>query len=127
MGLDYEVTPGVLIPRQATESIVHAALAVLKPGDRVLECGVGSGIIACSVAKNRQVDVLGIDCSNQAIELAHKNVFGVLILFSFQAASSNHPSRLDLLALHTQKPRSMSIQLRFLSIALLESQARLNA
>ncbi|UTC24465.1 peptide chain release factor N(5)-glutamine methyltransferase [Candidatus Comchoanobacter bicostacola] len=74
MGLDYEIVPGVLIPRQATESIVHAALAVLKPGDRVLECGVGSGIIACSLAKHRQVDVLGIDCSTQAITLAHKNI-----------------------------------------------------
>lgn len=52
---DFKVTPGVLIPRPDTETLVEASLGVLSEGrgkKRVLELGVGSGAIIVSLARS---------------------------------------------------------------------------
>src|SRR3954452_6819750 len=51
--LSFDVSPAVLIPRPATESLVLRALELLKPlaAPRVLDIGTGSGCIAVSIAK----------------------------------------------------------------------------
>ena len=54
-GLDFEVTPDVLIPRPETELLVETALDALAriPRPRVLDLGTGSGAIAVAIASAR--------------------------------------------------------------------------
>jgi release factor glutamine methyltransferase len=75
-GLDLEITPDVLIPREETEVLVELALAWLAPGAamRVLDLGCGSGAVALAIARERPLaSVLGVDVSAAAIELARRN------------------------------------------------------
>jgi release factor glutamine methyltransferase len=76
MGLDFAVTPAVLIPRPETETVVELALAVL-PFDRairVLDMGTGSGAIALAIAHDRPLaHVVATDVSDAALALARDN------------------------------------------------------
>jgi len=76
MGLDFEVTPSVLIPRPDTELLVEKLieLADNKKGMRILDIGTGSGAIAISLAyylKSALVDT--VDISTEATEVAKRN------------------------------------------------------
>jgi release factor glutamine methyltransferase len=74
--LSFEVTPAVLIPRPATESLVVRALELLKPlaKPQVLDVGTGSGCIAVSVAKQHAgATVLAVDVSDDALAVARRN------------------------------------------------------
>jgi release factor glutamine methyltransferase len=75
--LQFEVTPAVLIPRPATESLVVKALELVKPlsAPRVLDIGTGSGCIAISIAKQHGgATVTAIDNSSEALDVAGRNV-----------------------------------------------------
>ena len=76
---DFEVGPGVLIPRPETELIVEELLNLL-PVDapalprRVADIGTGSGCIAISVAAERpHVHVVATDISREALAVARRN------------------------------------------------------
>jgi release factor glutamine methyltransferase len=74
--LSFEVSPAVLIPRPATESLVVRALELLKPlpAPRVLDVGTGSGCIAISVAKQHPgAMVIAVDVSPDALAVARRN------------------------------------------------------
>ena len=72
---NFYVDNRVLIPRPETELIVeHIHSLNLKSGMKVLDAGVGSGCIGCSLAKlNPQVDVFGLDLSLDALKVASIN------------------------------------------------------
>lgn len=73
-GRRFTVTPAVLIPRQETETLVEAALEHLKPGDRILDLGTGSGCIAISIALALpDVEVWASDQSVAALLVAERN------------------------------------------------------
>ncbi len=73
-GLDLCVSPACLTPRADTEVIVEKALDFLeKKRARVLDICTGSGCIALAVAANSHADVLGVDISDSALEIAQKN------------------------------------------------------
>lgn len=73
-GLDLHVDPHVLIPRPETEHLVEAALERLRPGDRVLDIGTGSGAIAVALARHvRGAFVAAIDISEAAARVARAN------------------------------------------------------
>ena len=78
-GLDLEVNPAVLIPRQETEELVDwiISTAKLENSDRslrILDIGTGSGCIAISLAKNiKNATVFAIDVSEDALATAKKN------------------------------------------------------
>lgn len=76
-GLDFDVTPDVLIPRPETELLVEKAIAWLQKSPRrrtVADVGTGSGAIAVSIAKNiPDVCVLATDISHAALKVAHRN------------------------------------------------------
>lgn len=76
-GLDFEVTPAVLIPRPETEIVVSVALELFAARDaRVAVCdvGTGSGCIAVSIAHERpNATVTAIDISPSALGVARRN------------------------------------------------------
>jgi release factor glutamine methyltransferase len=82
MGLTLYSSPAALIPRKETELLVevvldkiHAREKLARPV-RVIDVGTGSGNIAVSLAVYSQhTEVLAIDISEEAIELAAKNVY----------------------------------------------------
>lgn len=74
-GLDFYVTPAVLIPRPETELVVELALENLH-GENMTLCdiGTGSGCIAIALAKKRpDLNITAIDISSQALRMAQKN------------------------------------------------------
>lgn len=67
------VRPGVLIPRPETELLVEEALRRTQ-ALRCLDVGTGCGCIAITVAAERPgTEVVGIDISEQALEIAQEN------------------------------------------------------
>ncbi len=75
MGLDFEVTPGVLIPRHDTEVLVTEGVKRGKQAGTILDIGVGSGCIAVALAKALPLAVVwGIEKSAEALALAQRNI-----------------------------------------------------
>lgn len=75
-GLDFEVTPDVLIPRPETEMVVEAAVEFLSKLDKPLFCevGVGSGCIAVSILHIvPAARGVGLDISAAALRVAGGN------------------------------------------------------
>lgn len=76
-GLDFIVTPDVLIPRPETELLVEQALAWLAyHADRrqAADIGTGSGCIAVSIAVHApDIQILATDRSEAALSVARKN------------------------------------------------------
>ncbi len=78
MGLDFRVTPDVLIPRPETEILVETALKIVRMfkclNVKMLDIGTGSGCIAISLAKFlKNIKVTATDISNVALEIANQN------------------------------------------------------
>ena len=76
-GLDFELTPDVLIPRPETELLVERAIQWLNASSQrrtVADVGTGSGCIAVSIAKNvSDARVVATDISLPVLEVAHRN------------------------------------------------------
>jgi release factor glutamine methyltransferase len=80
-GLDFEVTPDVLIPRPETELLVETALAALDGLARpcVLDLGTGTGAIAVAIASARpDAQVWAVDRSAEALAVATRNAVRLL-------------------------------------------------
>jgi release factor glutamine methyltransferase len=77
-GLDFRVTPDVLIPRPESEFIVEEALAILAglglPSPRLADIGTGSGCLAVSLARDvPSATMTATDVSAAALEIAREN------------------------------------------------------
>lgn len=75
-GMDFVVTPDVLIPRPETEGLVDMIVGDFGSGNdlKVLDCGTGSGCIAIALARNlRFADIRAIDISEAALKVAEDN------------------------------------------------------
>lgn len=110
-GLDFIVTPDVMIPRPETELIVEAGIEILEglKDPRFCEVGIGSGCITVSILfENESATAVGLDISQKALRIAEQNakkqnvldrlklnisdVFGVLCVdVSFDLIVSNPP------------------------------------
>lgn len=81
MGFEFKISPDVLIPRPETEILVETAIKAIREEFlsetvvKVLDIGTGSGNIAISIAGflREKVQVLGIDLSDKAIQIAEEN------------------------------------------------------
>lgn len=74
MGLKFEVTPKVLIPRQDTETLVEEVLRFLHDGMRILDVCTGSGCILLSLLRySNDCAGVGCDISEEALKVAEKN------------------------------------------------------
>jgi release factor glutamine methyltransferase len=75
-GLEFEVSPAVLIPRPDSEHVVTECLNFAKklPQPRIVDIGVGSGNLVVAVAKNHPgAQVTAIDRSRDALAVARRN------------------------------------------------------
>jgi release factor glutamine methyltransferase len=105
-GLEFEVTPAVLIPRPETELLVEATLAALSsaPAGPLVDIGTGSGIVAVCLAREASARyVIATDLSREALEVARRNAarHGVAELIHFLQA--------DLLAAFSARPTFAAI------------------
>lgn len=80
MGEDFVVNEHVLIPRDETELLVNMAVELINGKCKIkngklsaLDIGTGSGCIACILAKLTNAQVLGIDISTDALQIALEN------------------------------------------------------
>jgi release factor glutamine methyltransferase len=73
-GLEFEVSPDVLIPRHDTETLVNEALARMPAAESVLDIGTGSGCIAVTLAcRLPGASVTAVDISLAALVVARRN------------------------------------------------------
>lgn len=73
-GLEYEVTPDVLIPRHDTEVLVSEAITRRPDARSALDIGTGSGCIAVSLQKRlSKAVVTATDISEAALTVARRN------------------------------------------------------
>jgi release factor glutamine methyltransferase len=108
-GLEFEVKPGVLIPRPETEHVVEVALERLGEARhgaslRVADIGTGSGCIAVALAKEfPAAKIFATDISTAALEVAQRNAarHGVADRISFIECNLlrgvAEPARFDLI------------------------------
>jgi len=74
--IELEITKDVLIPRPESEILIDSVLQVYSKKSQlsILDIGTGSGCLAISLAKELPIaNVVGIDNSDKAIELAKRN------------------------------------------------------
>ncbi|HVB33077.1 MAG TPA: peptide chain release factor N(5)-glutamine methyltransferase [Patescibacteria group bacterium] len=106
-GLDFEVTPDVLIPRPETEHIVEVALERIgqqrsREALLVADVGTGSGCLAVALARELpQARVFATDISLAALAVARRNaerhgVAGRLLFVASDILSSFRPRSFDL-------------------------------
>ena len=75
-GLDFVVSPAVLIPGPETEHLVEAVLELARsvPRPKVVDVGTGSGCVALALAHElKTAEIYGVDLSDDALEVACAN------------------------------------------------------
>ena len=75
-GLEFQVTPAVLVPRPETEELIELAFEAAKtmPCPVIYDFGTGSGCIAVTLAKRlAKAKVIASDISDEALRLAKAN------------------------------------------------------
>jgi release factor glutamine methyltransferase len=75
-GLDFVVSPAVLIPRPETEHLVEAVLELARGVQRpkLVDVGTGSGCVALALAHELpNAEVYAVDLSAEALEIARAN------------------------------------------------------
>lgn len=75
MGEDFIVNKNVLIPRDETEILVSKAIEIINKNNfkKALDVGTGTGCIACMVAKYTECQIIGLDISSEALNIALDN------------------------------------------------------
>jgi release factor glutamine methyltransferase len=104
-GLDFEVTPDVLIPRHDSETLVQEALARRSEARSVLDIGTGSGCLAIALAKNLpDAAVTAVDISEAALTVAKRNAVRNSVTVRFLHGSLFEPVRGELFDLIVSNP-----------------------
>lgn len=100
MGLDFKVSPDVLIPRQDTETLVEAVLKEVHDGMRILDMCTGSGCILLSLLHySNDCTGTGADISPEALKIARENAesLGIEAEFTESDLFNNINGRYDIL------------------------------
>jgi len=91
-GLEFEVTPDVLIPRHDTETLVNEALVRIPDAQSVLDIGTGSGCIAVALAcRLPGASVTAVEISEAALVVARRNAEKNAVVIEFLQGSLLEP------------------------------------
>jgi release factor glutamine methyltransferase len=93
-GLQFTVSPAVLIPRGDSEVLIEAALAARPDARRVLDCGTGSGALLLAALSELPIATgVGIDRSAAALAVAEGNAVSLKLAnrAAFQLADWHQP------------------------------------
>ena len=96
-GRDFEVGPGILIPRPETEKLVETVTSICSSMDKgnstpkILDIGTGSGCIAVSLALEGY-EVSAMDISEKALKTAKKNASRLGATVTFFRDDILHPA-----------------------------------
>ena len=92
MGLDFQVSPAVLIPRHDTEVLVTEAAKRGCGSRSILDIGTGSGCVAIALAKALpEAQVLSVDISGEALAVARDNAQRIGVSVEFVQGSLLEP------------------------------------
>jgi release factor glutamine methyltransferase len=92
MGLEFEVTPAVLIPRHDTEVLVSEAVQRAGDARSILDIGTGSGCVAVALAKSLpDAEISTVDVSAEAIAVARGNAEKNEVTVQFHQGSLFEP------------------------------------
>ncbi|MGC2111171.1 MAG: peptide chain release factor N(5)-glutamine methyltransferase [Candidatus Korobacteraceae bacterium] len=97
-GLDFVVTPAVLIPRPETEHLVETVLELARgvPHPKLIDVGTGSGCVALALAHElKDAEVYALDLSTDALEVARANAARLQLDGRVHFARSNVLETLD--------------------------------
>jgi release factor glutamine methyltransferase len=73
-GRKFYIEEGVLIPRQDTEVLISVFLRLPVDEGRILELGIGSGIIAVTLLLEKpNLKIFGVDINPKALKITEKN------------------------------------------------------
>ena len=117
-GLDFRVTPDVMIPRADTETLIDTALEKLTQPARqdVLDLGTGSGCVAISIAHERSgARVRAVDISPAALNVARDNAVAIGVDVEFLEGSWFEPlagCRFDLIVSNPPYVAAADLHLR---------------
>jgi len=90
MGLEFDVSEDVLIPRQDTEILVEEVLRVCEEKS-VLDMCTGSGCIIVSLMKLGKLQkAVGVDISNKALDIATKNAHKHMVKIEYLQSDLFH-------------------------------------
>ena len=111
---EFFIQKGALIPRPETEILIDRAVKILKniENPKVLEVGVGSGIISVMLAKLiPDISIIAVDISSKALEIANKNISNFGVSDNIELRESNlfkNIKRLELFDLIISNPPYIS-------------------
>ena len=119
--MEFQVAPGVLIPRPETEHLVEAAAARAKSltEPAILDIGTGSGVIAISLRKELPHAVIfASDISGDALNIARRNAErlfpdGHRITFAQGNLLASSPTLAVAQSYSFTPPRTYGLQLEF--------------
>ena len=89
-GLEFAVSPAVLVPRPETEMVVEEVLRLAGPRAHIADVGTGSGCIGISVAHDApDARIVATDISAEAVAVARENAarHGVATRMDFHVTS----------------------------------------
>jgi release factor glutamine methyltransferase len=113
LGLDLVMPAGVFAPTPMSDLLGRAVIDDVRPGDRVLDMGTGSGVNAILAAR-AGADVVGVDLNPAAVEAARANAErnGVAAEFAVSDVFSGVEGDFDLVVIDPPfrwfAPRDMS-------------------
>lgn len=91
-GLDFIVSPAVLIPRPETEHLVETVLEMARdvPHPKIVDVGTGSGCVALALAHElKGASIYAVDVSVEALEIARANAVRLQLDRRVQFLQSN--------------------------------------
>ena len=98
-GREFKVNMDVLIPRPETEIIIDIVKEMNTDGKTIVDVGCGSGCIGITLALETGAEVVCIDISEKALEVARENAkkLGAKVKFVKSDLLANYSGRADII------------------------------